>query len=154
MTNSRFKFRAFVPWLQKKIFEVERMFFDYGGLYALQLFANEYHRYDIHSDLPAWEKEPPILIQFTGLLDCDGKEIFEGDYVQYSKEEPNKCPIFEVKFIDGAFVGSLETNCGGMRSHDMCHLKELCCDEYYVDGKANFKIIGNRFENHDILVSK
>ena len=94
------------------------------------------------------------LVQSTGLLDCDGKEIFEGDYVQYSKEEPNKCPIFEVKFIDGAFVGSLETNCGGMRSHDMCHLKELCCDEYYVDGKANFKIIGNRFENHDILVSK
>jgi len=141
MDNSRFKFRAFVPWLNKKIFKVERMFFDEGGLYALQLFANEYHRYDIHSDLPAWEKEPPILIQFTGLLDCDGKEIFEGDVVARTDDDSNK--LF-IEFRLGGFraLFSLEEEEGA-------HLTQIT---HYSNSK--WKVIGNRFENPELLEIK
>ena len=37
----------------------------------------------------AYAVRPETIGQSTGLIDCDGKEIFEGDVIQW----PEKCPI-------------------------------------------------------------
>lgn len=76
------------------------------------------------------EKHPPegyleklIFMQFTGLKDKNGKEIYEGDILQPLY---NKMYAFEVKFKDGAF------SCAG----------------YALD---DCEVIGNMCENPDLL---
>ena len=48
------------------------------------------------------EWEDAILIQFTGLLDKNGKKIFEGDIIQRIFQEKGY-QICEVKFEEGTF---------------------------------------------------
>lgn len=47
-------------------------------------------------------------VQFTGLLDCEGEEIYGGDILSL-REEPNdngdSVTLYLVKFLDGAFWG-------------------------------------------------
>ncbi len=80
-----------------------------------------------------------VLMQYTGLKDKNGVEIYEGDIiapVEPSAKKHNR----EVRFVDGAFSYSLDG-----------HLKP----NYYsqiTQGKANlFKVIGNIHENPELL---
>lgn len=70
--------------------------------------------------------------QFTGLLDCDGKEIYEDDIVSFENGK-----IGQVEFNHGCFV----VNCAN----------EYICSLYDIHD-WNVKILGNRFENPELLV--
>ncbi len=77
-----------------------------------------------------------ILMQFTGIHDKNGKEIYEGDVVRYIQHlfntpvEQFPIKIKEVKWLDWeAKWNLLETNAG----------------------ESNFEIIGNIYENPELL---
>lgn len=79
------------------------------------------------------------LMQFTGILDKNGKEIYEGDCVQFTQhlfntpEEKFPVKIKEVKWLDWEGKWNLrETNAG----------------------ESNFEVIGNIYENPELLNNK
>ena len=78
------------------------------------------------------EVVPETIGQFTSLYDCEGKEIFEGDILDF-----NGLTV-EVRFVRGVFAllvnGNLDDELGGD-----------CRTDLFA------KVIGNVYENPDIL---
>lgn len=76
------------------------------------------------------------VMQFTGLKDKNGKEIYEGDIVRLEQWEPE---IYEVVFNRGGFC---------FRHSDT--------DVFYHDAKYIEKgeVIGNIYENPELLQDK
>ena len=76
--------------------------------------------------------DPETVGQFTSLHDCDGKEIFEGDILDF-----NGLTV-EVRFVRGVFAFLANGD-----------LDEELCGDCRTDLFA--KVIGNIYENPDIL---
>lgn len=75
------------------------------------------------------------VMQFTGLLDRNGKEIYEGDIVKY-RTYPNE--IVDIKFEKGAFTAG-EHNGSSTATRPKLIVGRLV------------EIIGNKFENPELL---
>lgn len=71
------------------------------------------------------------IMQYTGLKDKNGKEIYEGDILEYTTEISSKKTIGKVEFYNGCFVVG--------RPKDYI---------YIID---NIEIIGNIYENPELL---
>lgn len=87
------------------------------------------------------KKENHIPCQFTGLLDKNGKEIYEGDIVKtfWGKPEDRTEIIFETVFQAGCFTGKeIETN-----------------GFYYMEWPSEYflgcEVVGNLYENPELL---
>jgi uncharacterized phage protein (TIGR01671 family) len=86
-----------------------------------------------------------ILMQYIGLKDKNGKEIFDGDILnvqnqgEYREQEPleGKC---EVKFNDGAFRA--------FGFYNMLLGEKVCTGS---EGNWNMEVIGNIYENPELL---
>ena len=78
------------------------------------------------------EVVPETIGQFTSLYDCDGKEIFEGDILDF-----NGLTV-EIRFVRGAFALLVNGNLD---------------DELYGDCRTDLfaKVICNVYENPDIM---
>lgn len=111
----KIKFRA---WVKEKMMDVDTQ------EYTLKVINKE--------DLG-------IVMQFTGLKDKNGKEIFEGDIVKGVNNS-----LFEVSFKKGCFVG--------------CIIKvdkfEYGLLEYHLQNLENIEVIGNIYENPEIIHTK
>jgi len=74
------------------------------------------------------EHDEGVLVQWTGWVDMDGNDIFEGDYVDFSGLRP---------------IGIIRTDSGfGDRNHHFNFTSEGM--------KAFAKVIGNRFDNPEL----
>lgn len=110
--------------------------------------------------------DPETIGQYTGMWDCKGKMIFDGDIVVYNMTS------YCVGIIYGAFVleridddlidyedfpqntfpcGCDETEFMGV-CHDYCvSLFELSSNEQDFEGSLSCEVIGNRWDNPELL---
>lgn len=86
------------------------------------------------------------FVQFTGLQDKKGMEIYEGDILQAGKWETWKS---EVKAIPGTFIASIpETFRGVSLMERVQPLASFCFDHY------QWFVIGNIYQNPELLTGK
>lgn len=81
------------------------------------------------------EVTPETIGQFSGLYDCDGAEIYEGDILKWITGK-----MYVVKFWRGMFYASVEEcNDGFLGGFPLHALNEYC------------EIIGNIYDNTELL---
>lgn len=99
--------------------------------------------FDVLSDQPLLKGyQMKDSYQFTGLLDKNGREIYEGDIVT----NPFNKNVEIVKY--DLFVDDPDYSLGkvlGFCVNNMCGLG------YDIEGKMSFEIIGNIYENPELL---
>ena len=109
------KFRAWNEWADRK----EMIYFSIDEPKAIENTA--------------WNAE---IMQYTGLKDKNGKEIYEGDILLY--DSGSKTSVF---YKNGAFV----------RSYGNSNMY-LLYDSFIEDGCLyNYEVIGNIYENPELL---
>ncbi len=90
------------------------------------------HIFVYENGYEGYRVEAKTIGQFTGLLDCDGKEIYEDDIISFENGK-----IGQVEFNQGCFIVS-------------------CSNEYvralYDINDWEIKILGNCFENPELLI--
>jgi len=94
---------------------------------------------DIQDDYSVgeWAKDPRfVLMQFTGLCDRNGKEIYEGDILKTSwYNEP-----LEVTYLEHEFI---------LKVRGMVNYNYVGFDNF--DNSQDFEVIGNIYENPVLL---
>jgi uncharacterized phage protein (TIGR01671 family) len=93
---------------------------------------------DNSNDIYDQYKEKCELMQFTGLLDKNGKEIYEGDIIREDEF------IGDVRFLHGSFLIWY-----GNVPNDWCHEYIPCYVE--TDQLKDGEVIGNIYSNPELL---
>lgn len=156
------KFRAW--WQHKEYNPNGTMYFVGGILFATQQDGEP--EYDLKGDIETglmsseinskigWNKDC-ILMQYTGLKDKNGKEIYEGDIVEYKylntleqetrKSEVQLMPIGDVNRNIQAYYPFCYSIAGSYKEDN----REIT--ECYLTPSDACEIIGNIYENPEIL---
>lgn len=131
--NKQIKFRAWDNKSQQMLFQNQQ--------YGLE------PQYKIQDDCWTrfWEalyrcQEQFILMQFTGLLDKNGKEIYEGDIVLLNHWKSSDLFNYKLPFIVEYYEGEINFK-----------QKEYNNFKGSLVGKIDIKIIGNIYENPELL---
>lgn len=95
------------------------------------------------ADMFRWleDGQPVDIIQYTGLKDCNGVEIYEGDIL---KEKFSRGNVYPVISLDGGLAIQLGYGVTEATAdvQTMCFITQNC------------EVIGNKFENPDLLTTK
>lgn len=136
--------------------QTKKLYNDIGG-------GSEEHRYTINQQFERYQKDGLWhLMQFTGLKDKNGKDVFEGDILMYPDTESEEVDVgigmmkvaeqpmnsfWPVEFLDGEFGMNIKD--GEIGHTGWISLKNLFAD--YVDPKE-VEVIGNIYENDHLIV--
>lgn len=130
------------------------LFFD-PDLECAQIIGFDYSTNETGIDREEFSEQvdPATVGQFTGLLDKNGKRIFEGDVVKYTFDMPDnpnatengkKATIGRVFFSDWrvSFSVTAGRNCSSVLNDDLFE---------YVRNGNRVEIIGNIYDNPELL---
>lgn len=93
-----------------------------------------------HDAIDMFQRDLMTLMQYTGLHDKNGREIYEGDIVHAYDQEPNR--------DEPDYRGSEDT--GIVEFHGSMFM----LDDIVLDYPPILEIIGNIFENPELLEDK
>lgn len=112
-----------------------------GNWFYGNLFMDMYGRTHIFSlEVGGLEVKPETIGQFTGLCDCDGKEIYEGDVLRLWNSPSGVC---EVKWNE-----SLATFC--IRFFGDVEIGSLPLGEWVIC-ERKVEVIGNIYDNPELM---
>jgi uncharacterized phage protein (TIGR01671 family) len=98
-----------------------------------------------------------VLMQYTGIQDANGQDIYEHDYLH----APTSKLVLEVKWLDGAFcLVPIHTHSKEIAKRwgfqqdklKVLPIHTMMCAS--TEGIANMEVIGNRFENPELLAGQ
>lgn len=120
------------------------------GEVALYLFGVEIIHVSLKTDYKSWRVRETKLMQFTGLQDCNGVDIYEGDIVRIAGLRLGIKGIMlkPVVFKFGNF--GFETNKTD-KWEDFLTLYDYFDFLKYHNFDLDFKVIGNIYENPELL---
>jgi len=122
------KFRAFQKERKEMRYDVQQPRYDFGKI------LNDKEMYEV--------------MQSTGLLDKLGKEIYEGDICQCGA---NNCIKGKIKYYEGKAQFVLEFYMNKAKQYCTAEMNRIKQDD---ESNTNFEIIGNVYENPELLEVK
>lgn len=132
------KYRAWDK-VKKEFIDFNKIgFLEDGSMWYLQGLDE----YENETDPPYFEDDDTwVLLQFTGLKDKNGVEIYEGDVIASQNKDRDNWYVshHEVVWHDTGFMG-----------------KQICSGsyiglDYWTRGENGYVVIGNIYENPDLL---
>lgn len=107
----------------------------YGELYVSQFHGSQFDGSALCPDL--------ILMQYTGVTDCNGTDIYEGDIIEWFDSDSER-RLDQIIFYNGAFR--------------MCNMTMTLADYALKQRGSNthvhLTVIGNIYEDHKLLNKK
>lgn len=159
--NNRLKFRVWSP-SKGKFLDKSSHGMDYYRLYGES--ENELRMCKFSCGEWLYDVDDAIIQQFTGLKDSEGKDIYEGDLIQYTTsttygpEEPwqpqlSVSPVFWGKYSDDEYVSNVEC---WMLNYNLPLSQAFKGGVSWnrgddVDLEKGIIVIGNILENKDLI---
>jgi uncharacterized phage protein (TIGR01671 family) len=97
----------------------------------------EYYPFEVQIGFSSWDKEDIVLLQYTGLKDCNGKKIYEGDIIRHN-----------IKGFKLFVVQDIRLD---------VHTLAIMIKERYDNPELKYQpveVIGNIYENPELLEEK
>lgn len=89
------------------------------------------------------------LMQYTGLKDKNGKEIYEGDILlSTASENEEDYKKWRVSYFDGGYIANYKHIPMDKRKRSINEIELLCNDNIAFYG---FEILGNIYENPELM---